>query len=144
MDELQEMLDSTFLVKDFSAKAIEFLTPKAQGALDIIKKSLSYQEDGVEYKCIFLSSTCKTEKTTLKALKSVCRDINRLAEEGLIKSALSRPSRIGFHPSSFALHAVFAFVHVPADKVELTKTLARHWHEEGGVGPAIESLEEIG
>ena len=126
-----------------SQACTDLLSDKAKLAL--FKKSTTAvikMDNGDVYACIYLNVITKTTNIPL-GLKKICHDLNTLAEHGLIHSCLAEPSSVDLNqyglsaPSS----AIYSFVLVPSDKMDLAKSLCETSTEDGKFGKTLEPLD---
>lgn len=153
LEKLTEALDSfdykdlkpgaALEVTDLSSQADEFLSDKAKAALSRSSKSLTHKDDTGSYTCIYLGAILRNQNL-LGGLKSICNDLNSLAEKDLIHSTLAKPSSVKLArvPLQDEVSAVFSYVLVPENKMEEAQSLVTYAISEGDCGKPWGSLEQ--
>lgn len=142
--ENQASFGSVLQITNHTDQVQDFLSEKTQKALAIKSMYLTQiSHTGECFKCIFLSAVVKTHEI-LVGLKAISEDLNTLSELDMIHSTLAPLSSFDLarQPGEDPTSAVFAFVLVPADRVEEAKNLTKYSTNEGEMGKTIGSVEK--
>lgn len=129
-------------VEDLTPIAKPHLSTASLEALGRRAKQLVVMEDGKSYHAIFLARRYRASSGE-KAAEWIAKELNNLADAGLVHSVLAPPSSLPLVrvPGEVPTIVVFCYPLVPADKVEELKLSMNNAPTVEDLGEPGESLE---
>lgn len=123
--------------------AAQYLNNAAKEAMKTKATSLTVKyDDGRSYTCIYLGVIVKSTEVE-KGVKAIANDVNKLADAGLIHSALSYMSSVELvkQAGKSLSRAVISYLLVPTDKLEEAAAMCEHAIEDSDDTKFLDSLD---